>query len=343
MSSRNTRDDTHQAVGIAPNPNHGNNNMFSSHKQLLFVAVALAAVAAPARADQLISGFEGDLSSAFGADWNVNFNNIFGTSFITDDPLDNDTEGVSEGTQALQVDHGLWDAVGQPWMELDSGVAGAQAFVDNDFFELDMTPIVDLTGPGFTWRQAFLSASGNTLGFTVFKIDYAAPGFDESGQPQTGTLSWDLNEMVTNTGDAGEIGATKTWKQWAQDSVDAGAEGFWTMRLIFQGGNNDLFEFPFSTAIDAIRLVGATAAVEGDFNGDGLVDNGDLNLLLGSWGSDTVPPEWVNGFETPVDNGELNSLLGNWGFGTGTAVPEPGSMTLVGVLAAALGARRRRR
>ncbi|TWT48897.1 hypothetical protein [Botrimarina hoheduenensis] len=82
-------------------------------------------------------------------------------------------------------------------------------------------------------------------------------------------------------------------------------------------------------------------AVPGDFNGDGKVDNGDLNLLLGNWGSPTVPVEWINGFETPVDNGELNALLGNWGFGVGVAVPEPAS-ALLAALACGLVARRRR-
>lgn len=90
----------------------------------------------------------------------------------------------------------------------------------------------------------------------------------------------------------------------------------------------------------AIRDEGSPA-VSGDFNGDGRVDNDDLNLLLGSWGDSTVPPAWINGFEPPVDNDELNALLGNWGFGTGTAVPEPTAF-LVCLLstAAALGRRR---
>ncbi|TWT42892.1 PEP-CTERM sorting domain-containing protein [Botrimarina hoheduenensis] len=79
----------------------------------------------------------------------------------------------------------------------------------------------------------------------------------------------------------------------------------------------------------------------GDFNGDGKVDNGDLNLLLGNWGSPSVPAAWVNGFVTPVDNGELNALLGNWGFGVGVAVPEPSALML-SLLGLATCARRRR-
>lgn len=82
-------------------------------------------------------------------------------------------------------------------------------------------------------------------------------------------------------------------------------------------------------------------AIAGDFNGDGQVDNGDLNLLLGSWGAGTVPGEWINGFEAPVDNGELNDLLGNWGSGVpATAVPEPAAFVLAWLVVAAVASRR---
>lgn len=72
----------------------------------------------------------------------------------------------------------------------------------------------------------------------------------------------------------------------------------------------------------------------GDFNGDGRVDNGDLNLLLGSWGSATAPPTWDWGFDTTVDNGELNALLGSWGAGVPAAVPEPAAWCVLATAAA---------
>lgn len=70
-----------------------------------------------------------------------------------------------------------------------------------------------------------------------------------------------------------------------------------------------------------------TGLLEGDFNNDGVVDNGDLSLLLGSWGGSAVPSEWVNGFTGTVDNDELSALLGGWGAGL-TAVPEPSAFSV---------------
>lgn len=82
------------------------------------------------------------------------------------------------------------------------------------------------------------------------------------------------------------------------------------------------------------------SALAGDFNGDGLVDNGDLNLLLGNWGSSSVPSEWVNGLSGTVDNEELNALLANWGTGSSTAVPEPATGLFLLVALAACPRRR---
>ncbi|MEO1498008.1 MAG: glycoside hydrolase family 44 protein [Planctomycetota bacterium] len=97
--------------------------------------------------------------------------------------------------------------------------------------------------------------------------------------------------------------------------------------------NAFIYEMP-AYSVSTIRLT-AAPVIEGDFNGDGRVDNADLNLLLNSWGSASVPPEWVNGFTTPVNNDELNALLNGWGSGLG-AIPEPSSRSLVALVAAFL-------
>ncbi|MBA7535825.1 hypothetical protein ES705_28083 [subsurface metagenome] len=65
----------------------------------------------------------------------------------------------------------------------------------------------------------------------------------------------------------------------------------------------------------------------GDLNSDGIVDVGDINLVLGSWGLD-VPPG--NALADPtgdafVDVNDLNAVLGNWA----GHVPEPATMALL--------------
>ena len=71
----------------------------------------------------------------------------------------------------------------------------------------------------------------------------------------------------------------------------------------------------------------------GDANGDGLVDDADLSLLLANWGQDATgdPDGGVSRGEfnliAPVDDADLSLLLSNW-TGAG-AVPEPATLGLI--------------
>ena len=80
-----------------------------------------------------------------------------------------------------------------------------------------------------------------------------------------------------------------------------------------------------------------TALLAGDYSGNGLVEQADLDLVLGNWGADadSVPATWVNdppvGF---VDQAELDKVLGNWGsmapgLATASAVPEPATWMIL--------------
>jgi hypothetical protein len=96
------------------------------------------------------------------------------------------------------------------------------------------------------------------------------------------------------------------------------------------------------------------ASLEGDYNGNGLVDQGDLDMVLGNWGiaAANEPAEWVNdppsGF---IDQDELDGVLGGWGNSlasvSAAAVPEPTAGILVvllfgPLLGSAMRSRRRR-
>ncbi|MEM8782158.1 MAG: endo-1,4-beta-xylanase [Planctomycetota bacterium] len=94
------------------------------------------------------------------------------------------------------------------------------------------------------------------------------------------------------------------------------------------------------------------ASLPGDFNGNGRVEQGDLNLVLNNWGralSDPAAAGWWNGApEGVVDQAELNLVLNHWGASTGpdlqgldTPIPEPAA-ALGLATALSLGSRRRR-
>ncbi|TWT47697.1 hypothetical protein [Botrimarina hoheduenensis] len=99
----------------------------------------------------------------------------------------------------------------------------------------------------------------------------------------------------------------------------------------------------FGTPNQAADLIVASIG-PGDFNGDGAVDNFDLNLLLLNWGlaATPTPAGWDGALPLgTVDNDELNQLLLNWGVGVNiAAIPEPAGLVLA-VIALALAGRRR--
>ncbi len=96
-----------------------------------------------------------------------------------------------------------------------------------------------------------------------------------------------------------------------------------------------------------------SAAVEGDYNDSGQVEQGDLDFVLSNWGDTDVSDvlDWTNFAGLPgnsiggqVEQTELDLVLSNWGDTTvpdftGSAVPEPAAaVVLLGL--AGLGRRR---
>ena len=59
----------------------------------------------------------------------------------------------------------------------------------------------------------------------------------------------------------------------------------------------------------SVSVSAVSAGLEGDFNGDGLVNGADLGLLIGSWGTNGLGD--LNGDGT-VDSADLGLLLALW-------------------------------
>lgn len=85
----------------------------------------------------------------------------------------------------------------------------------------------------------------------------------------------------------------------------------------------------------------------GDFNGDALVNQHDLDLVLAGFGSSVLPDAWLAASQLQggvIDIDELNAVLRNWTSEVDPTftVPEPGTGAVLGLLAV-LGRSRRRR
>lgn len=258
-------------------------------------------------------------------------------------------------------------SVGSAFASEQVSLNGLDPFVD--FYDQDSFGIGDslvltmnVSASAETPGSVFFAqvAGDNTLFFSVFgsetdqftfSFDYSAVltgSLDSSFLPGT-TLVTSSGDEVSGLADSTVSGPPNSFLvefDYFQlnefnstdmfESVDRMASG--SFDVAFDPGDDQLSITFLSSLLVNARV--DEALLEGDFNGDGTVDNADLNLLLANWGASSVPSEWVNGFEAPVDNDELNALLANWGAGAGDAVPEPSALVLATIAGCAV--RRRR-
>jgi hypothetical protein len=99
--------------------------------------------------------------------------------------------------------------------------------------------------------------------------------------------------------------------------------------------------------LDNVSLQSLAAMVLPDYDGNGVVDQGDLDLVLLNWGADaTAPPAgWINDVPSgQVDQSELDKVLLNWGSQAAAglpveSVPEPTTAAALMIIVACVGAR----
>ncbi len=128
-------------------------------------------------------------------------------------------------------------------------------------------------------------------------------------------------------------------------SADFGGDrlGWYAYTIWEYDGTNPSWPHPVEDirprwGVDNLRAV---AHLSGDANRDGAVDDRDLSLVLGHWGT---AGGWAEGdFDAngTIDDRDLSIVLGSWGAGaTAPAVPEPATLALLALGAVLL--RRRR-
>ena len=82
---------------------------------------------------------------------------------------------------------------------------------------------------------------------------------------------------------------------------------------------------------------GGSTTLEGDMNGDGVVNSADLDLVRGSWGATVEPGSSGDGNgDGFVNSVDLDLVRANWGATAAAAVPEPTALALLFVAAATL-------
>jgi hypothetical protein len=124
------------------------------------------------------------------------------------------------------------------------------------------------------------------------------------------------------------------------------AGGFWLGGI--DDGMGGVGHSLFNGWIDEVRYQSfnpLAAGAFGDYNGNGLVEQADLDLVLLHWGKvfESLPEEWTAERPTEgiIDQSELDGVLLHWGDRLqATSVPEPASAVLLilfGFFAARLG------
>jgi len=264
---------------------------------------AIAATAAPkaTAVETLVSGFNGDLSSTFGATWDV-YEVGWSSELVP---------ALSEGTGALRVYHNTnWQA----GIKLPGGAALAQAIVNNDTLELDL-----IAPYGINWRQLAVimntNPSGNFHQTTQFDVSYpteAAP----------------FQHVVVNLADTNG----KNWKalaqQWLDNPVPEGDPQWFELMFSFQGADQPYSaDFNFDQGVDAADFLiwqqnyghQEAGPDQGDANFDFIVDNLDLQQWTDQFGRRLADPY------VTIDNIRFVKAAVTTSVG---AVPEPGTFAI---------------
>jgi hypothetical protein len=95
---------------------------------------------------------------------------------------------------------------------------------------------------------------------------------------------------------------------------------------------------PYPWDLSSLYTTGeVTLSLSGDYNGDGTVEQADLDLVLANWGQELINPTasgWQSNLPTgPIDQHELDKVLLGWGStaapASAAAISEPTTLVLL--------------
>jgi hypothetical protein len=183
------------------------------------------------------------------------------------------------------------------------------------------------------------------------------------GAPRAVTNNGQTMEFNANTGNSDTYGTTHlmpgeyeltflTWERaggaWAEVYTGVGSTPEAILRARLLGSPAEAFDLLVIPAGLQLGGEGGGEGIPGDYNGNGTVEQADLDLVLLNWGLPGVPAGWTNDLpEGNIDQAELDGVLLNWGnmqalgSGGGAGVPEPSTLLLI-LVAAGLGLVRRK-
>ena len=98
----------------------------------------------------------------------------------------------------------------------------------------------------------------------------------------------------------------------------------------FLGQMDEAYLFKRCLSDSEIAILAESPGLQGDLNGDGFVNSGDLDLVRGNWGTNNAAGDANN--DGVVNSSDLDIVRANWGAHAAAAVPEPGTLVLLGLL-----------
>ncbi len=264
----------------------------------------------------------------------------------TDDDGDGTSDQVLWNSRQFAIDNGLDSFPDDPGNEATVG--------NNDLLRSINSGVVSPDGEHLLLKTNFRDSAASDLYFgdegTFLVVPLDANGvpdivIDDNGTPgDTSDDSFNI-EAISTPGDGSFNGASELAVDAAGNVYISSNVGE-TISYFTPGG-----AFKATTASDGtFSLAELAAAIVGDYDSSGQVEQGDLDIVLQNWGTGTFTggeTALVGGgpFDGTVDQNELDGVLQNWGstaapdFG-GSAVPEPAAVFLLGAGGLALVRRR---